>query len=227
MTTAAKIRKLLKEGKTAPQIAKLLKIKAGRVHTVAWLDKKKAKTMPEQHPDPSVREAEKKYVKKVNKLFNGLPKSVAKQVHDIKAESWWDINPWFGVVKDRTLEALKYHEELIEAGITPYSEKYWDKMEMRFNGKPKTRMMSAIEETKAAMDALGIDTKSDNVNHPPHYRAGGFETIDFIEAKDLNYRLGNVVKYVSRAGKKDTDPIEDLKKAAWYLQREIAARERA
>ncbi|MGA0128449.1 MAG: DUF3310 domain-containing protein [Burkholderiales bacterium] len=66
-----------------------------------------------------------------------------------------------------------------------------------------------------------------NINHPPHYQAGGIETIDFIEAKDLNYRLGNVVKYVSRAGKKHTDPLEDLKKAMWYLQREISARERA
>jgi len=104
--------------------------------------------------------------------------------------------------------------------------------------KPKTRMLNAIEETKAAMDALGIDKKpklrmmsrenfQDTVNHPPHYRAGGVETIDFIEAKDLNYRLGNVVKYVSRAGKKATDPIEDLKKARWYLDREIAVRERA
>ena len=80
--------------------------------------------------------------------------------------------------------------------------------------RPKLRMMSR-------------DDFQDNVNHPPHYRAGGIETIDFIEAKDLNYRLGNVVKYVSRAGKKASDPIEDLKKAAWYLEREISARERA
>jgi len=223
MTTAAKIRKLLKEGKTAPQIAKALKIKVGRVYTVAWQEKKKAKVMPEQHPDPSVRETEKKYVKKVNKLFNGLPKSVAKQVHDIKAESWREANPWFGVIEDRTLEALKYHEQLIKAGITPYTEKYWDKMEMRFNFKPKLRMMSAVEETKEDLNRI----LPDNVNHPLHYRAGGLETIDFIEAKDLNYRLGNVVKYVSRAGKKDTDPLEDLKKAAWYLEREIAAREQA
>lgn len=68
---------------------------------------------------------------------------------------------------------------------------------------------------------------SDPVNHPPHYKSGGIETIDFIEAKDLNYRLGNVVKYVSRAGKKDSDPIQDLEKAAWYLQREINARKEA
>lgn len=72
-----------------------------------------------------------------------------------------------------------------------------------------------------------VISSSDPVNHPPHYKAGGIETIDFIEAKDLNYRLGNVVKYVSRAGKKASDPIQDLEKAAWYLQREIAARKQA
>ncbi|NBS69348.1 DUF3310 domain-containing protein [bacterium] len=51
------------------------------------------------------------------------------------------------------------------------------------------------------------------------------ETIDFIEAKDLNYRLGNVVKYVSRAGRKvDSDPVQDLEKALFYLKREISVR---
>ena len=68
---------------------------------------------------------------------------------------------------------------------------------------------------------------ADLVNHPPHYKAGGIEVIDFIEAKDLNFRLANVVKYVSRAGKKDSDPVQDLEKAAWYLKREIDARKRA
>jgi hypothetical protein len=67
----------------------------------------------------------------------------------------------------------------------------------------------------------------DPVNSPPHYKAGGIEVIDFIEAKDLNYRLGNVIKYVSRAGKKDSDPVQDLEKAAWYLKREIEARKGA
>lgn len=60
----------------------------------------------------------------------------------------------------------------------------------------------------------------DPVNHPSHYTSGGIETIDFIEAKDLDFCLGNVVKYVARAGKKD-DRIQDLKKARWYLDREI------
>ena len=47
----------------------------------------------------------------------------------------------------------------------------------------------SIEET--AMD--------DPVNHPAHYKTGGIETIDFIEAKKLNYNMGNAVKYISRA----------------------------
>jgi len=67
----------------------------------------------------------------------------------------------------------------------------------------------------------------DVINHPPHYKSGGVETLDFIEAKDLNYRLGNVVKYVSRAGKKDSDPVQDLEKALFYLKREIDARKTA
>lgn len=62
---------------------------------------------------------------------------------------------------------------------------------------------------------------TDIVNHPPHYKAGGIETIDFIEAKNLGYHMGNVVKYISRAGIKSDCPIEDLKKARWYLDRYI------
>ena len=65
--------------------------------------------------------------------------------------------------------------------------------------------------------------KEDVVNHPSHYKQGGIETIDFIEAKQLTYNLGNVVKYITRAGiKNKATHIEDLEKAAWYLNREIA-----
>lgn len=60
----------------------------------------------------------------------------------------------------------------------------------------------------------------DMVNSPPHYTAGGVETIDFIEAKKLNYNLGNAVKYITRADLKG-NRVEDLKKAKWYIEREI------
>ena len=63
--------------------------------------------------------------------------------------------------------------------------------------------------------------KADPVNHPSHYTAGGIETIDFIEAKRLGYNLGNVVKYITRSDHKG-NKLEDLRKAQWYLTREIA-----
>jgi hypothetical protein len=65
-----------------------------------------------------------------------------------------------------------------------------------------------------------IEPKSDPVNHPAHYKVGGIETIDFIEAKKLNYNLGNVVKYVTRADHKGSRK-QDLEKAIWYLKREL------
>lgn len=61
-----------------------------------------------------------------------------------------------------------------------------------------------------------------NINHPTHYGGSDntYEAIKVIEAWHLGFNLGNVVKYISRAGKKG-DKLEDLKKAQWYLQREI------
>ena len=68
--------------------------------------------------------------------------------------------------------------------------------------------------------------KHDLVNHPAHYTDGGIEVIDFIEAKRLGYHLGNVVKYICRAGKKGTNNgLEDLRKAQWYLKRAIERNE--
>lgn len=81
-------------------------------------------------------------------------------------------------------------------------------------------------------DASGSDNlpdwrdSFDRIAHPHHYTADRHhEPIDVIEDWDLGYRLGNVVKYISRAGRKGP-PLEDLRKARWYLDREIAALER-
>jgi hypothetical protein len=63
---------------------------------------------------------------------------------------------------------------------------------------------------------------NDPVNRPSHYNDGKIEVIDFIEDKKLGFCLGNAVKYISRAGKKDpTKEIEDLNKAKWYIERRI------
>jgi hypothetical protein len=71
-----------------------------------------------------------------------------------------------------------------------------------------------------AMQVEMFEPKSDTVNHPAHYKVGGIETIDFIEAKNLGYNLGNVVKYITRADHKG-NKLEDLRKAQWYLTRAI------
>ena len=64
--------------------------------------------------------------------------------------------------------------------------------------------------------------KNDPVNHPSHYTDGKIEVIDFILDKKLNFTRGNAVKYISRPGKKNPEKeIEDLQKAAWYINREI------
>lgn len=62
----------------------------------------------------------------------------------------------------------------------------------------------------------------DTIDHPTHYNVGKIEVIDAIEAWGFGegFNRGNAIKYIARAGHKDSE-IEDLKKAAWYIQREI------
>lgn len=66
------------------------------------------------------------------------------------------------------------------------------------------------------------------IDHPSYYgNDTTYETIKVIEAWQLDFCLGNAVKYISRAGKKDPDKeIEDLQKAVWYIQRKIQQLER-
>ena len=81
----------------------------------------------------------------------------------------------------------------------------------------RERMKTGIETIMTATSNKPI---RDMVNHPAHYKVGGIETIDFIEAKKLSYNLGNVVKYITRADHKGSKRL-DLEKAQWYLNREL------
>lgn len=67
-----------------------------------------------------------------------------------------------------------------------------------------------------------MENNKELIDHPKHYggKDNPYETIKVIEAWGLGFNLGNVVKYISRAGKKDF-LIQDLEKAKWYLEREI------
>ena len=67
---------------------------------------------------------------------------------------------------------------------------------------------------------LNEKDKKEMVNHPSHYNMGKYEAIDVIEDWNLNFNLGNAVKYISRAGHKD-DIVQDLRKSLWYIEREI------
>lgn len=88
-------------------------------------------------------------------------------------------------------------------------------------------MGNAVEDV-VTRDQHGLRTAPDMVNHPAHY--GGendpYEAIKVIEAWGLGFCLGNTVKYISRAGKKHIGvALEDLRKARWYLDREITREE--
>ena len=69
-----------------------------------------------------------------------------------------------------------------------------------------------------------MDTNTDKVNHPAYYggKDNPYEAIKVIDAWHLDFCLGNAVKYISRAGKKDPQTeVQDLEKAMWYIQHRI------
>jgi hypothetical protein len=81
------------------------------------------------------------------------------------------------------------------------------------------------ELTAASREVLDQATAApERVDRPAHYTHGSIEPIDVIEDWALGFNLGNAVKYIARAEHKGA-PVEDLKKGAWYLQREISRRE--
>jgi hypothetical protein len=96
--------------------------------------------------------------------------------------------------------------------------------------KSKPRLIAAFTSNKSILEQLDKplpitmeEPEVDMVNHPPHYTAGGIETIDFIQAKLTpeefrGYLRGNILKYSSRAGLKG-DADEDLGKMVWYANK--------
>lgn len=79
----------------------------------------------------------------------------------------------------------------------------------------------AVKAQKETLEDRLEAVIDDPANHPSHY-TDGIETIDYIESKNFPYHIGNAVKYLSRAGKKNPDEtVTDLKKAVWYINRYI------
>lgn len=88
--------------------------------------------------------------------------------------------------------------------------------------------VSAPEPSPAPLTWRESPDPADPVDRPAHYSEGRrYEPIDVIEDWGLGFHLGNAVKYIARCGRKEgEDPSECLRKAVWYLEREIARRER-
>ena len=128
-------------------------------------------------------------------------------------------------VSTKTTKVLAYLENNPSAKPADVAKKFKMAVQYVYKLRGYTKLDKALEMSKPSAMFLVKDSSKketkDNVNSPAHYKTGGIETIDYIEAKSLNYNLGNVVKYVSRSDYKGKK-LEDLKKAQWYLTREVS-----
>lgn len=131
--------------------------------------------------------------------------------------------PGGGVSKELTCEGCNttfVHTKEKAQGRWP---KYCPECLPKYSKVPKKKEVQAIaEEVVQTIEeqVIELPKQEDVINHPSHYTRGKIEVIDFIEDQQLPYHLGNVIKYIARAGYKG-DKLEDLKKARWYLDRYI------
>ena len=144
--------------------------------------------------------------------------------------------PGTGVSKELTCEgcgATFIHKKEKAQGRWP---KYCPECLPKYSKVPKKKVDVTLENMAAKREEVDVTlvnmiaktleepevkvVEEDVINHPSHYTRGKIEVIDFIEDQQLPYHLGNVIKYIARAGHKG-DKLEDLKKARWYLDRYI------
>lgn len=145
-------------------------------------------------------------------------RSISKFVIDNPKVSSADIAKQFKIPVKKVYQMRSYIKRKTNESLIPKIPKVWDGksvLKRVFVRPPELKVMYA-PMTEPDKDVPTVDL----VNHPPHYKVGGVETIDFIEAKGLGYNLGNVVKYLTRADHKG-NKVQDLEKARWYLEREI------
>ena len=124
-------------------------------------------------------------------------------------------------------QALGRLRGLIESGLIDLANGLADELEKNeektVEEEVHTAVKNSIEEFQKNAKKAGWSCTSPSkemVDHPSHYQGKRFEVIDIIEDYDLGFNLGNAIKYILRAGHKD-EYTQDLKKAIWYLEREI------
>jgi hypothetical protein len=128
----------------------------------------------------------------------------------------WNAKKKAGVKKAKAISKVDKMVDKYKAK-RPLPEPNWKTLSITTSNTP---MQGVTHNVPMQIDMFEPEF-DDLVNHPAHYKVGGIETIDFIEAKKLNYNIGNVVKYLTRADHKG-NKLEDLRKAQWYLTREIS-----
>lgn len=121
---------------------------------------------------------------------------------------------------------------LIESGLIDLANGLADEIEKNSEETVKVAVDDAVENACKECEEFEENakkagwccksSKKEMVDHPSHYQGKRFEVIDIIEDYDLGFNLGNAIKYILRAGHKDGYE-QDLKKAIWYLEREISS----
>ena len=110
--------------------------------------------------------------------------------------------------------------EIVDEGAPVISK--METTESYINSESVQHLNGCADDVKGSCVSTDKKTNpiSNVINHPSYYNRGKIEVIDFIEDQGLSFHLGNVIKYITRAGSK-WDKLEDLKKARWYLDRYI------
>jgi len=194
MTKSAQIRNYVAANPKAKSadVAKAIGVTPAYVATVMWTAKKKAKVV---------------------KKLGGMQKKKA-----LTDKSNWKQ---LGLFKsNKSMGQLAYEAGEAQAQVDKYWKAVGEVQKAGLSPERIAELSAQAAKPKARMRIEMFEPKPDPVNNPAHYTVGGIETIDFIEAKKLGYNLGNVVKYLTRADHKG-NKLEDLRKAQWYLTREI------
>ena len=201
LSKTAQINAYIESNPTAPsgEVAKKFGVKSGYVSSLKWNLKKKGVAIPK--------------TRKVLGVTMGVD-----DFEKLTDEQLLRVVDGYRKPKHRMLSASTANKSIMEH-IAPHIPVYEDSVE---HVTPKRLAEITFELAKGRPAIMEIEPPADPVNHPAHYKAGGIETIDFIEAKKLGYNLGNVVKYITRADLKGNRK-QDLEKALWYLKREIGA----
>lgn len=185
---------------TPTQIAEAMGVNRQYIYTVMYKVKAKALRLPKKVHRKVHSKVPKKLgrPRKVTEASENLKRLVDeyKQARAMKKDGDWKL-----------LESASSGIPVYEDSVLHVTPKRMAEIAFEAGKKPKIRMEG---------------NRGDPVNHPAHYKVGGIETIDFIEAKKLGYNLGNVVKYITRSDHKGNRK-QDLEKALWYLNRELSA----